>query len=237
MRTVVLVPRRSDSGRRDVLWAWLTARWADEHPDWEVFEGHHDDGLFNRSAAINAASRAAGKWDTAVIADADSFCGADQLEAAVDQAATTGTMVIAYTQYCYLNRRMSDAVMAGFTGNWWDGVEFTLGGACSTMNVVGRKQWNAVGGFDEGFIGWGWEDCAFSVACDALGGRSTVPGHVWHLWHPPSPENNKDSPEWQAGLERVNRYSACGGDPKKVRALLDELGIKKKPGRRSKVTA
>ena len=141
MRTVVLIPRRSDGGRRDAIWAWLATRWANEHPDWELFEGHHNDGPFNRSAALNAASKAAGKWDVAVIADADAFCDTDQLARAVDQAATTGTMVIAYTQYCYLNQRMSDAVMAGFTGNWWDGVEFSLDTACSTMIVVGRKLW------------------------------------------------------------------------------------------------
>jgi hypothetical protein len=231
MRTVVLVPRRSDGGRRDVLWTWLAQRWKQDRPDWEVFEGHHNDGLFNRSAAINTAARAAGQWDVAVIADADSLAGADQLQQAVDLAATSGTMVIAYTRYVYLNRTMSDLILAGFTGSWWDGVEFTLANTCSTMVAVPRKLWNAVGGFDEGFVGWGWEDCAFSASCAALGGRTRIPGEVWHLWHPPSGENNQDSPEWQAGLARLNRYSACEEDPKKTRALLVELGLKKKPGR------
>jgi hypothetical protein len=237
MRTVVLVPRRADGGRRDVLWAWLARRWAIEHPDWEVFEGHHNDGLFNRSAAINSAAKAAGRWDVAVIADADSLVGADQIDAAVAKAVDTGAMVIAYEQYCYLNKTMSDRIMAGWTGSWWDGVEFTLANTCSNMNVVTRKLWNAVGGFDEGFEGWGWEDCAFSSASAALGGRERVPGVLWHLWHQPSQENNQDSPEWQAGLARLNRYSACEEDPKKTKALLVELGLKKKTGRPAKTAS
>lgn len=237
MNVAVLVPRRADNGRRDRVWAWIKDRWAQEHPDWPIFEGHHHDGPFNRSAAINAAAKAAGAWDIAVIADADSFCGAAQLHTAVDQAATTGTMVIAYEQYCYLNKPMSDRVMAGWTGSWWDGVEFSLTNTCSNMVVVTRKLWNATGGFDEGFVGWGWEDCAFSVCCAAFGGRSRVPGQLWHLWHSPSRENNKDSPEWQAGLARLDRYTACEEDPKKMRALLAELGLKKMPGRPRKVPA
>lgn len=237
MNTVVLVPRRADGARRDQLWDWVAARWAREHPDWPIFEGHHDDGPFNRSVALNRAAAAAGKWEVAVVADADAFCGADQLHAAISKATSTGAMVIAYETYCYLDKTMSDRIMAGWTGSWWDGVEWSMTNTCSTMVVVTRKLWNTIGGFDEGFEGWGWEDCAFSTACAALGGRARVPGEVWHLWHPPSPENNKDSPEWQAGLARLDRYSACEEDPKKIRALLDELGIKKKPGRRPKVPA
>lgn len=237
MRVVVLVPRRSDGGgRRDHVWAWLQERWAREWPDFAVYEGHHNEGPFNRSAALNRAAREAGSWDVAILADADSFVGRDQIEAAIDKALGTGAMVIAYERYCYLGRQMSDRVMDGWTGNWWPGVEFTMTNTCSNMNVVTRKLWNATGGFDEGFVGWGFEDCAFSVACSALGGRARVPGEMWHLWHQPSQENDKRSPEWQANLARLNLYSATEEDPKKVRALLDELGIKKRPGRRPKVS-
>jgi hypothetical protein len=237
MRTVVLVPRRADGGRRDATWAWIRGRWEREHPDWEIFEGHHDDGLFNRSTAINRAASAAGAWDVAVIADADSFVGQDQIDMAVAKAVETGAMVIAYERYCYVRRLMSDRIMAGWAGSWWDGVEFTLTNTCSNMNVVTRKLWNAVGGFDEGFVGWGWEDCAFAVCCGAFGGRVRVPGELWHLWHEPSRENNKDAPEWQAGLDRLNRYAACEEDPKKVREVLIDLGIKKRTGRPRKVLA
>lgn len=80
MRTVVLIPFRSDGGRRDQLLAWVTARWQLVHPDFEVFVGSHDDGgPFNRSAALNVAAAEAGDWDLAVLADGDSFVGGEQV--------------------------------------------------------------------------------------------------------------------------------------------------------------
>lgn len=227
MRVVVLVPRRADGGRRDLLWDYCRGRWQREHPDWPVYEGHHEVGPFNRSKALNDAALAAGHWDVAVIADGDAFVATEQLRQAVAKADDTGAMVIAYETYCYLSRLMSDQVMAGFVGNWWPGVEWSMTNTCSTMLTIGRGLWDTVGGFDEGFEGWGWEDCAFSVACAAFGGGwRRVPGAVWHLWHPPSPENNHRSPEWQAGRERLIRYSECSEEPGKLGALLDELGVR-----------
>ena len=61
-RTVILVPRRDGNPERDAVWAWVRAWWSREFPDLPIVEGHHDTGLFNRSAALNIASRLAGEW-------------------------------------------------------------------------------------------------------------------------------------------------------------------------------
>lgn len=222
MRVVVLVPRRSDGGRRDHLWSYLAARWATECPDWPVFEGHHDDGgAFNRSAAINAAASAAGDWDVAILADSDTFVGTDQLHAAVQSAARTGRITFAYDRFAYLSRRMSDRVMEGYQGNWWDGVVWTMPGTCSSMVVVTRQLFDAVGGFDEGFVGWGGEDVAFSLSCQALGdGFDRITGDVWHLYHDPAPHTHDH--EWP---HRVSRYAQCDGNPELITRLLHELGV------------
>ncbi len=228
MRVAVIVPRRPDGGRRDELWRYVRARWEREHPDWPIYVGDHLEGPFNRSAALNAAARAAGNWDAAVILDADAIIDPAQVRDAVDKAYDEDAMVIAYYRYCYLNRKMTDRIMAGFDGNYWPGVEWSMTNTCSTVVAVSRRLWDRVGGFDEGFQGWGFEDCAFSVACSAFGARLRVPGEVWHLWHTPSHENNRSSPDWQNGLARLNRYSACEEKPERVAALLDELGIARK---------
>ena len=226
MRVAVLVPYRSDGGRRDHLWSFVQARMAAEHPDWPIHVGVHDDGgPFNRSAALNAAATAAGDTEAFVILDADAIINPEQLRQAVRKAYAHDAFVIAYERYCYVNRRMSDAIIDGFGGNWWPGVEWSMTNTCSTIVAVSRRLWDRVGGFDEGFVGWGFEDCAFSVSCAALGDRLRVKGEVWHLWHPPSVENNRASPEWQANLARLNRYSECQEDPDAVRDLLAELGV------------
>jgi hypothetical protein len=226
--TVCLVPRRADGGRRDQVWAWVRDRWNREHPDITIREGTDDGpGKFNRSLAINRAAEAAGDWDTAVISDSDSFVGADQIRHAV-KGATEGPcrFWLAYDQYNYLSRKMSDRIVAGYDG-WWGangGIEWSMTNTCSSMLVVTRELWDTVGGFDAGFEGWGFEDVAFSHACQTFGGGlQRIPGPVWHLHHPSSPENDNRSPEWEANRLRMIRYGDVSYDQPAMRALIDEL--------------
>lgn len=223
VKVVVLVPRRDDGGRRDQLWEYVRARWAREHPTWTVIEGHHETGPFNRSAAINeAASRARPSWEVAVIADSDSFVGPDQIDTAVEGCRENGQMWLAYDRYCYLTRAMSDKIMGGFNGMWEDGVEFTMTGNCSSMVVVRRDVWNEARGFDERFIGWGWEDLAASHAFQTFGdGLCRVPGPVWHLHHPTSVNAGRDEHR-DAKAELAERYARAAYDKTAMRALIDE---------------
>lgn len=225
MRVAVLVPRRAGDPYRDGVWAWLRQRWARELPSWRVHEGHHDAGPFNRSAAVNRAAAAAGSFDVAVIADADSFCGTEQLDAAVRRAAKTGRMTLAYDQFMYLSRDGSEQIMSGYEGAWEPFVEFTMTGTCSSMVVVPRPLWDRVGGFDEGFKGWGMEDVAFSLACQTFGGGlERIAGPVWHLFHTPSAENDR-GPQWQSNLARMKQYEACHYDPALMLELFAQLAL------------
>lgn len=226
MRTVCLVPRRSDGGRRDEIWSWVKARWEAEHPDIAVYEGHHEDGKFNRSLAVNMAAADAGEWDSAVIGDADSFVGAQQIRDAVEGVQGSCKFWLAYDCFHYLSRRMSDRIMEGFTGYWGEdgGIEWTMAGTCSSMVVVHRSVWDEVGGMDAGFEGWGFEDVAFSHALQTFGnGLNRTPGPAWHLHHPSSPENNHNDPVWNANRDRMMRYADVSYDRDGMRALLDEL--------------
>lgn len=224
MRVVVLVPRRCDGGRRDQVWAWLNARWEREHPDWSIIEGHHDDGPFNRSAAINRAASEC-EWDVAIIADADSFVDADRLRHAAGQAAETGQLVIPFTTFQALTETMSERVMAGYTGDWQPGIAYSLGGTCSSMLAVPRTLWESSGGFDEGFVGWGAEDVAAWRVFTTLGqGFGRLDGDCWHLYHPPAGEKPETNPLWLRNLERLQRYEKVSlEDPDGLLCLLHEL--------------
>jgi hypothetical protein len=221
MRVVVLVPRRSDNGRRDELWQWIRDRWTREHLDFQIFVGSHEgEQPFNRSLAINRAAAHAGTWDVAIIADADSFCSTEQIDAAIKVCADTGQMTLAYDRWVCLNHEMTNQIMAGYIGDWYPGVEFTMTGTCSSMVVVTRDVWDECEGFDEGFDrGWSCEDIAFSHAAQTFGGGlQRVPGEVWHMNHPSAPRLDV-----AYHVARSELYAQASYDKVKMRALIAEL--------------
>jgi hypothetical protein len=226
-RVVILVPRRAGIEDRDRLWEHARAWWERDYPDWQIVEGHHDVGPFNRGLAINRAAQEAGDWDVAVIIDSDVLCpDVSPVKAAVDMAYASNRMVLAYHERVHLTPRGTERVLSGYKGNWKAPgmVAKILTDACSSCVVVSRKLWDTVGGFDERFVGWGWEDVAFRVACETLseGPMVTVASTIWHLHHRTSHENNARERTFQANKERGERYRAALGDPVAVRALIDE---------------
>lgn len=219
MRGVFLVPRRDGDATRDLTWAWLRA-WIGEHlPEFEVFEGHHDDGLFNRSAAINRAAgladwERADPWDVAIIIDSDVICDPDRVRAGVALALETGRMVLPFDHRKDLSASGSQSVMEGFAGNWKRFVKHTYTSMVSGVVIVSRTLWNEVGGFDEGFVGWGYEDNAFAAACQTFAGGPEIkmPGELWHLWHPTATEGKRGTETHARNKARSDLYLRARGD-------------------------
>jgi hypothetical protein len=231
-RTVILVPRRADGGPRDRIWAWCRARWERLHPELPIVEGHHTVGPFSRSAAINEAARLAGDWDHAVVVDADVFLPPAQVREAIERATTTGRVTWAFQRWRGLSRAATERLLRpdpaherglfgpdGLPG--WDGtglgiealVERTNPVSWSCCFVVPRTVWDAVGGFDERFRGWGWEDMAFRSVVTTLHGHERIDGDLYHWWHPRSverePARSEHRPEYEANQALGRRYMAA----------------------------
>lgn len=224
-RTVILVPRREDHGPRDRTWAWVKRWWQTNLPRLTIYEGHHNDGLFNRSAAVNRAAALADserRWDVAVLIDADVICDPAQVREAIDYAVDhPDRLVLPFSRRHNLNPFGSARIMAGDTGSWRRYIAKTYNDMCSSCVMVPRPLWDAVGGFDEAFRGWGFEDTAFAIACETFGGSSLhkIDGELWHLYHPTAPEGKRSTPSYQSNRARREAYSAALGDPDAIRRL------------------
>lgn len=239
---VCLVARRSDGGYRDESWRWVRQRWEQHRPDIPIYVGYDGiDGPYNNSRARNTAAALAGDWDIAIVSDADSICGFDQIDEGVRLAQTTGRHSICFTRFCYLSKEGSRQVMDGFSGSWEPLMDWHFLGGCSSMLAIPRTVWDAAGGMDEGFSGWGWEDVAFSVAMQTMNphrvtaegeslwdlrlGFHRLDGDCWHLWHPAQSTNNPELPGYKANEARAQRYADVANDPAAMRALLEEFGV------------
>lgn len=231
-RVVVLCPRRVGRPDRDRLWSFARAHWAKILPGVPIIEGHHhpDEGPFSRSAALNRAAELAGAWDVAILIDADVLLDPHAVRDAVERALETGGPVLAYHERGQLTAAGTQKILDGYRGNWRPLVKLrsNYGGflydACSSAVVVTRELWDAVGGFDEVFAGWGWEDVAFRIACETTSGLELHKIHAtaWHLWHRVSGGNNPEEPTFIANRERGDAYKAVRGNPEGIAPLLAE---------------
>jgi len=86
---------------------------------------------------------------------------------------------------------------------WW-----TLGAGCH----ADAESFRAIGGFDEGYDGWGCEDDDLfqRLRARGCGWATTAPlTRCWHLWHPPAPKKDTDEPpnrrRLEASTERIRR--------------------------------
>ncbi len=203
----VLVPRRPDGGRRDAIWEYLRGEvWATSC--FQVVEGTDGgDGPFNRSKALNRAALDAGSWDVAIIADSDTFVDPSQLLAALELATRTMRLAVTHTEWRNLTEATTVAMLArsGEVERLYDTVR-TGGLAVSGVLAVARPLWDQVGGFDEAFVGYGWEDLAFARACGIVRGIERVPGPAWHLNHDRGWPGMSDS-LYVAGWRRYGHYS------------------------------
>lgn len=214
-RVVFLVPRREDGGHRDRLWAVCRQRWERLFPDWPVYEGHHlaDEGPWNRARAVNRAGALAGDWDVGIVIDADVMVDREQAAEAARKAAEAGKVTWAHYGWRELHRETTEALLADpapvmqpdldIPSSW---VRKSTPISWSCVMAVPRKVWDALGGMDERFEGWGGEDTAFAAAVQGMHGWSRVEGVVTNLWHDPSGRQPRTR-EYVQNMRLRDRYA------------------------------
>lgn len=224
MTVAAVIPWRPGSPERNAHHATVRAHLATLLPDavhLNVDSGHTP---FSRAGSRNEGVRqaqAAGA-DVVVICDADTLAEPEPLHAAIDGAAD-GVMHLPYTWYRGLSPAGTRAHLAGVEPGHCH-AELEHEWATGGIIVIRPDAWWAMGGMDERFTGWGFEDAAARVCADALLGPTVRhPGTITHLWHPP--ETNLGSPQHIANGKHCQRYVDATGDPDALRALIAERTI------------
>lgn len=186
----ILFPFRGDGGWRDRVFATLQAYYGSLLPEAEICIGTSDGEPFSRSGARNDAFRQS-TGDLLVINDADTFCWTPGLTEAlrlVDEGEEK--FALPYDVYFNVNELWTDAWLR-FNGKVdvlgelpREGYEHRLLTAESGVLVLSREAWETVGGYDENFVGYGWEDNAFITALTRANGRGLkLHGTAYHLYH------------------------------------------------------
>lgn len=204
-RVALAVPWRGGNRYRERNWEYVKVWW--ERFGWPIFEVEHSgDEPFNRSWTINEGARRAWPWDVLVAIDADVIeQDPEQVIAGVELAHDTGKLVVPHIAGHDLDDRGTRMLIDGTPG-WERRVQKRREVCNSRVTIVPEPVFEAVGGFDDRFQGWGHEDVAFYAAARTVNGMVQLPGIAYHLWHPLSLPKARATPEWKEGRELCDRY-------------------------------
>jgi GT2 family glycosyltransferase len=173
-------------------------------------------GKYSRAKTRNLLAEYA-VGDVLVFNDADTIVPLDQILEAMTLAAEAPGLVYGYDLYVRLTREGTEAYTAGDDEDMLLSrpIEktFTNSGSMGCV-AIQAECFRAVGGFDESYVGWGWEDIDFAMRCGDRWPARRVPGPAYHLWH--GDRNDDDSPDdanpdevranfarWKTSMEKV----------------------------------
>lgn len=188
----ILIPFKSDGGQREKNWNWLKKRYELLMPNAELCIGDSDIEPYCRSAAINNAAKLATK-DIFIIADADMVFDINQIKTGIEML-SQHAWVIPFTITAFLTVEQTNSLLQKDPAIIMSNIDFAgcryFMNSVSEVNILPRKHFEKIGGFDERFKGWGFEDMAFQSAMDNLCGafKRIEDAKVWHLYHPPASE-------------------------------------------------
>jgi predicted glycosyltransferase involved in capsule biosynthesis len=214
----IVIPCNNNSSRLAIN-EWTQEWYRTNYPDTEVIVSRNDTEPFNKSKAVNQGVQRSTN-DLLVIADSDTVILPDQLQKAFYDY--PDTLVIPFNQVLDLSQET--------TLDWLNGhVDFKKVSTekirkgfhrAGGVWVISKEIYNAVGGLDERYAGWGGEDDSFCRAvCTLVKTLQILQGDVYHLWHEQNPlrktfMKTPNYPLWRD-------YCRATHDPKRMERIIN----------------
>ena len=154
----------------------------------DLVDSDAGDELFSRADSINVAARASDA-EVIVALDADLIIPTAQIMAAVSLALDAPGMVVPFDELRYLGPAATLRVTEEGSSPWLAEPRHRITPTPSVpmvggCNVLSRSTFDLIGGWPDGFAGWGCEDIAFANATAAIAPMRRVGGPAIHLHHP-----------------------------------------------------
>ncbi|MDQ1002253.1 putative glycosyltransferase involved in capsule biosynthesis [Neobacillus niacini] len=222
----ILMPYRPDNGPRDQAFSWVKAFYKKMLPEPEICISDCTTPLFSRAQAVNNAAKQA-TGDIFIIADADIILNPDIINKSV-QLLNEHAWIIPYSRVKHISKKSTNELLN--TGpSWPPRIDFEVSKTADAgarnfvggLNIIPRKNFEAVGGFDERFLGYGAEDDAFGHSVNTLcGPYLRLDTDIFHLWHPRV--RTKSNPHYQANCALLKRYVDAGKSKKRMLSIVNE---------------
>jgi len=196
-------------------------------PEWEIVVCDSDPGLpFNRSEARNNGAQEATN-EILIFCDADTTPGhpLDIVRVINEIGRDDGQAWYGCRAHFQMTEAFTRYSIEGAMGfdeeadlPWGKAMQAPSGG----ITICGFNAYDRVGGYDEHFEGWGYEDSAFHAAMTAMYGERQLFGDVFHFWHPKIRTDRQAQPNITANRRLYERYAAAK-NPEALDELLDAL--------------
>lgn len=190
MRVGIVIPYGGSCPFRKRALAWQIDYMTEQLPDAQISLGLDERQPFSYATACNAAVNALDPdIDILVLTGADSFVHPHALKQAIQMADQQPGYVRAFDCYRKANRAWTMASLDWQTLHQVPAgcVEWESAQAASPgVGALRRECYQQIGGYDERFQGWGYEDLAFMLTLEAHWPTRQVAGDLVHHWHPTS---------------------------------------------------
>jgi glycosyl transferase family 2 len=151
---------------------------------------------FNKSKAMNRGAREA-RHPVLLLHDADAWVSDDYLSLGLEKMTREGWEAIRPVRFLFLldDMQSCQCLQTGAIGDGWALPKVQQNNP-GLSTIIRRDTYFELGGHDERFTGWGYEDVEF---LDRLQTRRWYPGSFLpaiHLWHDPSPAKCRPQAEF-----------------------------------------